>query len=86
MSQGFTSQSGLWHIHPLSSNYGHCHPIMVQEARDLMDRKHFREAIKHLREQATPCASKAFEEAMCLTVEAMCWTKLQNVDKAAEVN
>ena len=50
-----------------------------------MDRKHFREAITRLREHATPCASKAVEEAMSLTVEAMCWTKLKSLDKATEV-
>ena len=59
--------------------------LPAQEARDLMDKRHFREAITYLRDNATPCASKAFEEAMSWTVQAMCWTKLRNLDKAAEV-
>ena len=57
----------------------------MQEARDHMDRKQFRAAIAHLRDHATPCASKAVEEAMSLTVQAMCWTKMKYLDKAAQV-
>ena len=57
----------------------------MQEARDLMDRNQFRAAIAHLRDHATPCASKALEEAMSLTVQAMCWTKMKYPEQAAQV-